>query len=286
MNFRELNEAEGEVGSAFLSGHKELMNNIGTKASAALSKFKSAAKKAEQDVLADRENAKVAAEKEAEEKEKADKAAKRGSMAAIAGPRSAPITVAGMVIDRAGSPNTDWDESDDLPELDGLDAEHFAYVQNAADQLATRLDKFTKIFARSIKANAGFLGGNEMGKVSTALESFDEADIQSAKKLLRDNKYGERDAWMLVLTKDDANIGAKALVKMIARLHHANAAKNDASGMKKVYATGLKLLELLGAQRQAIDDRLVQFRGTLDQVSQKPVSEALLKRVGRLAKRL
>ena len=104
--------------------------------------------------------------------------------------------------------------------------------------------------------------------------------------MLMQNKYGERDAWMKALLGDDPEEGAKALINVIGRISADHAKKNLAQN-KKVYAEGLNLINLVGAWRQIVEMRIGLFRDALNELSKRPVmGEALLKRVGKLAKRL
>ena len=100
------------------------------------------------------------------------------------------------------------------------------------------------------------------------------------------NKNGERNAWMLALTNDDPEVGAKALVKLIGTISARNEKMNQAQ-TRKVLASGLNLINLVGAQRQVIEMRIGLMRSALAHLSKKPVmSESLLKRVRTLSKKL
>ena len=103
------------------------------------------------------------------------------------------------------------------------------------------------------------------------------------------NKEGIADAWKDALLLDDPKRGAARMINALGDVVVAHKKKNQQSvgSQKKVYyAEGLKLINMLAAQRQVLQFNLEQMAKTLDQLSQKPVTEALLKRVGNLSKKL
>lgn len=290
MNFRELNEA-GDIPN-FADQAEQTFNKIRSSASAASAKFKAAKAKADSDIKSDAQKA-LAAQKEkeaadlaakkakddeaAEAKKKADIEAK-GSLAAKAGPKAAPVTLAGILLDRTP-------EEGDLPELEDLDAEHFTHVQNALEQIAQRFDKFSKSLAKHFRT-APYINAMDRSEVPERLADQSERVVEAAETMLMQNKNGERNAWMLALTNDDPEVGAKALVKLIGTISARNEKMNQAQ-TRKVLASGLNLINLVGAQRQVIEMRIGLMRSALAHLSKKPVmSESLLKRVRTLSKKL
>lgn len=271
MNFRELHE-DGIVN--FADRAEQSLNSVGTLAKSAFGKFKSAKHKAETDIKADQ---KKAADDQEKAKKDAAKTAK-DQLTLKAGPKAAPITVAGILLDRTP-------EEGDLPEFEDLDAEHFAYIQHAADQVGQRFDKFTKILAKTFRT-APFINAMDRKEVADRLADQPDRIVDSAEGMLMQDKYGERNAWMLALTNDDHEAGAKALVSVIGKISAHHGKLNQAQS-QKVYADGLNLVNLIGAQRQVIEMRIGLLKAALEHLSKKPaMSEALLKRVGRLSKRL
>jgi hypothetical protein len=274
MNFRELHE---DVGN-FADQAETTLNNVGKLAKSAFGKFKDAHKKASQEL--DQESKAAALQKEKDEKAAAKQAEldRKTSLKAKAGPRSAPVTVAGIVLDRTP-------EAEDLPELEDLDAEHFAYVQNALDQVTMRFNKFSKALVKTFRT-ATYVNASDRNEIPDRLADQSDRMLDSGETMLMKNQYGERDAWMKALLNDDPEVGAKALVNMIGALSADHTRKNAAQN-KKVYAEGLNLINLVGAQRQIIELRLNLMRDALDKLSQKPaMNEALLRRVSALKKRL
>lgn len=272
MNFRELNE-NGEVVN-FADQAEQTLNKVGALAKSAYGKFKSAKDKAVSDIKQDQKQA----EADAKAKSAEDTKNKKDAMAAKASTKSAPITVAGILLDRTP-------EETDLPEFDDLDAEHFQNVQTALEQTQLRFEKFNKQFVRVMKA-APFINAADRNNVPERLGDQEGKLLESAETMLMQDKFGERNAWMLALTKDDPSLGSKALINMIGEINKRHEKLNQAQD-QKVYATGLNLINVLGAQRQIIEMRIGLLRAALDKLSQKPaMTEALLKRVKKLSKRL
>lgn len=275
MNFRELHEADYPD---FSDQAEKTLSKVGALAKGAFQKFKAAKDKAEAGVKGDVQQAAKDAEAAKAQADKDAAATTKAGLLAKAGPKTAPITVAGIILDRTP-------EEGDLPELDDLDAEHFVYVQNATDHLQQRFDKFIKNLAKVMRT-AQFINAMDRKEVPERLGDQDDRTVEASETMLMQNKFGERNAWMLALTNDDPNVGAKALLSVIGKISAQHGKLNQAQA-KKVYADGLNLINVLGAQRQVIELRLGLFKAALDQLSKKPaMNEALLRRVGRLAKRL
>lgn len=273
MNFRELQEDTN-----FADQAEQTLNKVGALAKGAFSKFKAAKDKAEAGITADSKQAAKDAEEAKNQADKDAAATKKAGLLSKAGPKTAPITVAGIVLDRTP-------EEGDLPELDDVDAEHFVYVQNATDQLQQRFDKFSKNLAKTLRT-AQFINASDRKEVPDRLADQSDSMVERSETMLMQNKFGERNAWMLALTNDDPNVGAKALLTVLGKISAQHSKLNQAQA-KKVYADGLNLINVLGAQRQVIEMRLNLFKTALDQLSRKPsMNEALLRRVGRLAKHL
>ena len=287
MNFRELNEAVEIPNFADQAG--QTFSKIRAAASAAHSKFASAARKAKGDIEAENEtarqekekaeqDAKAAKDKEDMENKKRAEQDARGNLAAKASPQAAPITLAGLILDRTP-------EEGDLPELEDLDAEHFNNVQNALEQLAHRFEKFNKSLAKHFRT-ASYINAMDRSEVSDRLSDQTDKVVEAAETMLMQNKNGERNAWMLALTNENPDIGAKALVKMIGTISTRNEKINQGQS-RKILASGLNLINVVGAQRQVIEMRIALMRTALAHLSKKPVmGEALLKRVRKLSKKL
>jgi len=272
MNFRELQE-DGRIDN-FATGARETLRDVGGLAKSALGKFKTA----KLQVKADAEEARQKQEKDDAAKAAEVEKQKKDQLLMKAGPKTAATTAAGLILDRTP-------EADDLPELDDLDAEHFNYLLDATDQLSKRVNAFSKILTKTFRA-APFINARDRKEVHDRLSDQDDRTVEAAEAMLMQNKYGERDAWMKALLSDDLEEGAKALVNVIGKISTDHAKKNQAQN-KKVYAEGLNLIILIGAWRQIVEMRIGLFRQALDELSKKPVmSESLLKRVGKLAKRL
>ena len=277
MNFRELNEDAHVHIDNFATGARETLKDLGGLAKNALGKFKTAKQQVQADNKAAAKKQKREDAKNAANTAEADKQ-KKDQLLMKAGPKTAATTAAGLILDRTP-------EAQDLPELEDLDAQHFSYLLDATDQLEKRLSTFSKGLTRAFRT-AQFINANDRKEVHERLGDQDDRIVEAAEGMLMQDKYGERDAWMKALLSEDPEEGYKALMNLIGRISAANAKKNAAQN-KKVYAEGLNLVNLIGAWRQIIEMRIGLFRQALDELSKKPVmSESLLKRVGKLAKRL
>ena len=270
MNFRELQEAEVVN---FADRAEQTLNRVGAFAKTAFGKFKSAKDKAAADIEADVEAADAHAEKTSADTAKSQKS----QLLAKAGPKTAHITLARLILDRTP-------EEGDLPELEDLDAEHFQYVKQGAEQIQHRLEKFTKNLTKVMR-EAPFINAQDRKEVPDRLGDQDDRIVEAAENMLMQDKYGEQSAWMQALTNDDPNVGAKALMSVLGRISASHGKLNQAQA-KKVYAEGLNIINVVGAQRQIIEMRVGLMKAALEQMSKKSISEALLKRIGNLSKRL
>lgn len=278
MNFRELQEdVTIDDGS---EAAKRVFGGAADAAKRAFQKFKDARQKAKDDIdaeIKDREE-KPAETDDASKKNGENDEKRKAKLLSVAGPKTSIITAAGLILDRTP-------DAQDLPELDDLDAEHFNFMLQAADQLTKRFTVFSKGLIKTFRT-APFIDASDRAEIADRLGDQEDKVVDIAEAMLMQNKYGERDAWMKALLSDDLEEGAKALVNVIGKISTAHAKKNQAQN-KKVYAEGLNLVNLIGAWRQIIEMRIGLFRQALDELSKKPaMSESLLKRVGKLAKRL
>jgi len=269
MNFRELSE-DGPIEN-FADRAEHTLKGVGDLAKGALRKIKDAK---------DQEHAEVKSATEKKEKEDTVAAEKNKKAQALkkAGPRTAAATVAHIILDRTP-------EAEDMPELEDLDVENFAHLQNAVDQISSRFRKFVKVLTKNFRT-APYINAIDRKEVPERLGDQNDRVVESAETMLMQDKFGERDAWMKALLDDDTEVGGKALVNMIGRISDQHSKMNQAQN-KKVYADGLNLLNLIGAQRQIIEMRIELMRTAVDQLADRPaMNEALFKRVRKLAKKL
>jgi hypothetical protein len=289
MNLRQLNEAGGEGVTNFADQAEQTLGKVGQLAKTAFNRFQASKARAKADI-------KKAENDEAAAKAKSDKdkaAAVKTQLSMKAGPKAAPVTVAGIVLDFAALDDPEGVGIDPaaLSELDDLDAEHFAYIQNALDDVQARFGRLEKIFPKLIKSATFVPHSATERDISDRLYDHTPKNLASARKLLADDAFGERSAWMSALLDDDqANTVAKAMHGVVGRMFTEFERRNQGQA-KKVWPMGMNILIYIGGQRQIIEERLQQLRIALGKLSQKTVSdgqvsEALLKRVRRLSKRL
>ncbi len=275
-----------EVGqySNFGDHAEETYAKIKKLAGAAYGSFKAAKVKADSDIRADAAKAKAAldsSEKSVKDvkKDQEDKSASNTKPKLnFNDPRTAEVTVAGIILDRTPS-------SDDLPEFDSADAKEIEQLRSSVEKIASRFEKFEKVLVKAFKAS-NFISHDDLTELPTRLGDQEDKILDISETTLMQNKNGERDAWMTALLKDDSDIGTRALVKMIGDISVRNERKNMTQS-KKYFATGLNLVNLVGGQRQTISLRISLMRDALETLSNKPaITEELLKRVGKLAKKL
>lgn len=286
MNLRQLNEVTIANGDSM----DKTFDYIGQKAKAAFGKFKAAHAAAKSKAQADQ------AEKDKADKSKADAEAaaaaadSRTKLSFKASPQTAPITIASIIVKR--DPTTK-----NVTELDDLDAEHFNNVLNAYALVTKRFQKFKAELPKKLRTWDRVQG--DIDSIEARLEGANEKPtvVASVKVAMAKNWYGEQQAMMYALTNDDIDLVFRDLKRMIITNHEANDEENKStsgnfSQRGKDKATGMLLINKVGVMIHIIEGRLKAFKDVLDQVSQKAVvpekqlSEDLLKRAGKLAKRL
>lgn len=280
MNFRELYE-DGKIDN-FADDVKDVFKDVSGLARNALGKFKDA----KQQVQADQKKALAKADKQAKaDKSKTkDEPNKSDTTPADlkAGPRTSEISIANIVVKKRPSPQN-------THEFDDVGASHFTNLVNAVPTLQKRLDAVNAELSKKLRS-ASYIDDYDRDKVTDSLaDQTDKPFIRASEQFLYQNKEGIADAWKDALLLDDPKRGAARMINALGDIVIAHKKKNQqaAGSQKKVYyAEGLKLISMLAAQRQVLQFNLEQMAKTLDQLSQKPVTEALLKRVGKLSKKL
>ncbi len=269
-----------EVGkySDFADEAEDTLNKIKKLAGAAFQTFKTAKAKADTDIRADAAKAKAALDSSDKDQPQSDATPPAKAKLNFSDPKTAEITVAGIILDRTP-------EADDLPEFDSADAKEIEQLRSSVEKIFSRFEKFEKELLKAFK-NANFISADDKAEVVDRLGDQQDKILDAAETALMQNRHGERDAWMASLLKDDSDLGTRALVKMIADISKKNEIKNLTQS-KKYFATGLNLVNLIGGQRQTIGMRISLMRDALEQLSNRPaITEELLKRVGKLAKKL
>jgi len=266
MRIRDLNEA---TVVNFADRAEATLSGIGSAAKRALGSFKNAAEKADAD-------AKDTAKKAADALTKKKTAG--GEVAA------APTTIASIILSRQPDEN-------DLPELEGFDALQFENLQNALVKMLTRMNRFTKTLTRELE-NADFVNDQDKGDIPIRLKKREKNIIEASDNMLSADKNGEHEAWTLALTDDDGTTGAKSLLDMLYSISQRNGAQNLAgagspgTGAGRERATGMNLVNMLGAQQFILEQRLLLLKPIFVRLASKPVTAECLQRLGKLAKRL
>lgn len=273
MNFRELNE-DVHIDN-FATGARETLKDLGGLAKNALGKFKTAKKEIKD------ENKKSAKKAQKELSKAAKVKAKEADAAAghIKTPTDAEITVAGILLD--GTPH-----EDNLPMLDNATPEELVLVRAAAETVEKRLDKFTSALEKNFR-QAPFIRSSDRASIGDRLsDSGTEKFQDGAEHFLDANRFGERDAWMKALSDDNPKDGIKAMTKLLGKISKVQDTKNDAQ-WQTYHLSGMNLINVIGAWILILHRRIEHLKTSLEELSKRPVmSEALLKRVGKFARKL
>ena len=287
MRFRQLSEKTilteaGDVGN-FADQAEQVHAGIGAAAARAYGKFKGhytdAQSKIKSDAISDAKDAEAAAKK-----------AKKTSGNKIAG----SVNIVCDII----FASTPGDEEDIAPVKD-LDADQLNSFLNVVEKVQGRLLKIPAVMMATLRASE-FL--NSIDKTPIKLKELcsdqPENKLDAPEALLMQNKSGEQQAWRLALGTDDAGAAGKALLNMVARVSRENEAKNMAStgtghAGGKTYAEGTALINMLSAQRQVLEARIIVLKDMIEKHASKvhdddddrTMTEGL-RRIRKLVKRL
>jgi hypothetical protein len=180
---------------------------------------------------------------------------------------TAQITIAGLIVD--AEPR----EGVQIAPFESLNAAHFLNAQKAVEVMQKRFDKFMKELVADIRS-ASYIKDYEKNEVQERFEDTNPKREANSEELLHKNGYGERNAWMLALTRDDPNIGTRAIVQMIGKISKDHEDKNGSGADKtKYFATGLNLVNVAGFQMRAVQSRLEGVIAMLDELESEPRQE-------------
>ena len=282
MNFRELYE-DSKIDN-FADDVKDVFKDVSGLARSAFGKFKDAKHQAQVDQKkAQTKVAKADKQLDKGKKSKDEQPSKPDATIDLkAGPRTSEISIANIVVNRRPS-------AQNTHEFDDVGASNFGNLVNAVPTLQKRLDATNIELSKKLR-NASYIDDYDRDKVTDGLsDQTDKPFIRASEQFLYQNKEGIADAWKDALLLDDPKRAATRMINALGNIVIAHKKKNQQAvgSQKKIYyAEGLKLINMLAAQRQVLQFNLEQMAKTLDELSQKPVSEALLKRVGKLSKKL
>lgn len=290
MRFKDLNEAGF---ASFADQAVETVDKLTSAAGAAYGKFKGAKEKAESGIKSDiskaeaeaekaAEKATAKAEKDAEAKAKTDTAMKVKAAAALTG--NIPTLVAKVVLDRTP------DDPDMIEEFHALDAEDFNKVYAAIAKAQDRISKFPREMRKALKASdflqAAHKSDNELNDM---LGAQPDRGTDAAEDMLMKNMFDEQAVWAEVLTSDDAGGNAQhviSLIKAISRDFERRNLAATGTGSKKAFPEGTGIVRIMSTQRQIIMIRLGLLKTSIDQLAEKPVTEAAMRRVRKLLERM
>lgn len=246
MNTNELFE-DGPIVN-FADRAEDTLKSVGDSAKRALQNFKTAH---DETVQKQKTELKLQQKKEKEQQKKSQ----RKNEAALAGPRTAQLTVSSIILDRTPDKN-------DLPEFEGFSSDGLSNLIDAVDSVNSRFKRGLKTLAAHFKA-ASYIKDYEKNEIPGRLGDQNQSTVDVAEDKLMKNRFGERDAWLHVFLDDDPETGVKALVDFIAKTSKHNAQLNATQG-KKFYAEGLNLINLIGAQRQILEKRIALMKQALE----------------------
>ena len=191
-----------------------------------------------------------------------------------------------------------------MPEVEKKSPEEFNDMQNALNTVQATFNAFVKNLESNLKS-AGLVAVKDNDTLSTRLGPQNEEFTKAATSQMRSNEYGAQEAWTAALTDPDQKVGAKKLTKMIYDISKANQAKNMAQTTKQQgrvhYYEGANLMNIIGAQRTIIQQRLTALNDLLHKMAgepivsdedknetpeEKPITKESLARLRELARRL
>jgi len=172
--------------------------------------------------------------------------------------KNAPFLIAHIILDRTP-------DEHDLPEFDYLNAEEFENLQIALHNISAKFQKFNSALSKAILAS-DLVNALDKKYVLDRLNDENPKVADAAETMLMQNKNGEKVAWETALLCKNPNEGTKALLELVKKISDANAKKNEINP-NKVLATGLMLLNVLGAQRQILDIRLDLMKTVLEKTA-------------------
>lgn len=290
MRFDDLNEASF---ASFADQAVETVDKLTSAAGKAYGKFKGAKEKAEHGIKSDIKSAQAEAEraadkaaakaeKDAEAKAKTDKATRAKASAAVAG--NIPALVAKVVLDRTP------DDPDMIEEFHALDAEDFNKVYTAIEKAQDRISKFPREMRKALKASdflqATHKSDNELNDM---LGEQPDRGTDAAEDMLMKNLFDEQSVWAGVLTSEDLAGSAQHMISLIKAISRDFERRNLAatgSGSKKAFPEGTGIVRIMSTQRQIIMIRLGLLKTSIDQLAEKPVTEAAMRRVRKLLERM
>lgn len=275
---KEAGKAISDIGALFGKAHSALKGSYDK----AKGELEGEGRRAAAQASADAKKAQQAAEKEKQEAQKKsadERAAKQKALGA-----SVPQLVAKVVLDRTP------DDPDIIEEFHTLDVEQFNSVYLAIDKAKERLSKFPRELRKVLKAS-DFLQDKSRSdnELNDMLGEQPEKGMEAAEDMLMKNLYDEQEVWAEVLNSDDGAGAAQNMLGLIKAISRDFAARNLAatgSGAKKNFPEGTGIVRIMSTQRQLISMRLGLLTGAVEQLANKPVTEAALKRVRRLLERL
>jgi hypothetical protein len=257
-------------------------------AGAAYGKFKGTREKEESEQEKAAEKAKTAQEKadaKAEAaKEKADAKKKGAQVAKLTSAGGMADLVAKVVLDRTP------DSADDIEEFHTLDVEHFNLVYNAIDAAKKRLAKFP-IELRKVLKSSSILDASDRTDqmLNLVLGKQPDKGLEAAGDMLLKNLFDEHEVWAVVLTDDngaEAALGMSHLIMAIINDFKRRNLANVAAKKSKAYPEAIGVVKLISTQRQLIAANLVKLHNAVEQLAEKPVTEAALRRVRKLLERM
>lgn len=288
MRFRELNEAGGFA--SFADQAVDTFDKLASTAGKAYGAFKGANAKAVGDIKSDISKAEAEAAKAKKEAEKAAAKEAKKKKPSTKELKDIPALVAKVTLDRTP-------DSTDIPEFDKFGAEDFNLLYDALEKAQDRISKFPRELRKTLKSS-DFL--QDMHKSDNELNEMlgEQSDrgIEGAEKMLMENMFDEQAAWVDVMVDDDAAGNAQRMISLIKAMSRYFDKQNDAvistkfsksgKGKSKEYPTGTGIIRLMSAQRQLIAIRLGLLKSAIDELAEKPVTEASLIRVRKLLERM
>jgi hypothetical protein len=280
MRFKDLNEASF---ASFADQAVETIDKLTSTAGKAYGAFKGAKEKAESGIKSDIKAAQAEAEKEKEKAEREAEKGKAGKNKKLV--ENIPALVAKVVLDRTP------DDPDMIEEFHALGADDFNKVYTAIDKATDRIAKFPREMRKALKAS-DFLQAihKSDAELNDMLGEQPDKGIDPAEEMLLKNLFDEQSVWTEVLTSDDLAGSAQhmiSLIKAISRdFERRNLAGTGVAAKKKSFPEGTGIVRILSTQRQIIMMRLGLLKTSIDQLAEKPVTEAAMRRVRKLLERM
>lgn len=284
MRFNDLYEAPMAPHDIEANTHA-VFDKLGKHASTVYSKLKGLHDKVSSEIESEQDKKQKQAEKEtarqAAIQAKADKQAKKlkklknrkDGQKTLADPNDdIPSTIAHIVTDRTP------EQSADIEEMHGYDAQQIQEAQLEVDKQLKRLAKLPEALRKAF-LSSDFLndGDRTTDDLNIVLAKQPEKGFEAAETLMMRDIYGENEVWIDALTNDKPEQAAAKLVELCKAMGRDFDKRNLAatgSGKGASYPVGLGVIKIISTQRQILQQRLLQLKGSIDQLANEPLPTA------------